>query len=151
MQIRLTHTQLLRYAGLFTWAVVGVPLLLYGWYPELLPAVTSVSKSVLAYMVFGVTYWLLTRELGVRRPRSFDVALLALLTLSAIAFSKYTGSGLGSILLMLVSGVIPWLVPLSVGVTWLIVAAVPAVAVYERLCQTRRLTRLNEDHAAQYA
>jgi signal transduction histidine kinase len=135
MQIRLTHTQLLRYAGLFTWAVVGVPLLLYGWYPELLPAVTSVSKSVLAYMVFGVTYWLLTRELGSRRPRSFDVALLALLTLSAIAFSKYTGSGLGSILLMLVSGVIPWLVPLSVGVTWLIVQHVPLVPVFEGLGQ----------------
>jgi signal transduction histidine kinase len=135
MQIRLTHTQLLRYAGLFTWAVVGVPLLLYGWYPELLPAVTSVSKSVLAYLVFGVTYWLLTRELGVRRPRSFDVALLALLTLSAIAFSKYTGSGLGSILLMLVSGVIPWLVPLSVGVTWLIVQHVPLVPVFEGLGQ----------------
>jgi hypothetical protein len=35
MPIRLTHTQLLRYAGLFTWAVVGIPLLLNSWYfPE---------------------------------------------------------------------------------------------------------------------
>ena len=32
MPMRLTHTQLLRYAGLFTWAVVGVPLALSSWY-----------------------------------------------------------------------------------------------------------------------
>lgn len=29
---RLSHTQLLRFAGLFTWAMVGIPLLLHGWF-----------------------------------------------------------------------------------------------------------------------
>ena len=139
MPIRLSHTQLLRYAGLFTWAVVGIPLLLNNWYfpegdPEqLLASAPDIYKSTIAYFVFGVAYWLVTRELGTRRPRKFDIALLAVLTISAIAFSKFTGTGLGSILLMLVSGVIPWLMPLGVGVTWLILQHVPLVPVFEGL------------------
>jgi signal transduction histidine kinase len=139
MPIRLSHTQLLRYAGLFTWAVVGIPLLLNNWYfpegdPEqLLASAPDIYKSTIAYFVFGVAYWLVTRELGTRRPRKFDIALLAVLTIAAIAFSKFTGTGLGSILLMLVSGVIPWLMPLGVGVTWLILQHVPLVPVFEGL------------------
>jgi signal transduction histidine kinase len=66
----------------------------------------------------------------VRTPRRFDIALLAVLTLSAIALSKLTGTGLGSILLMLVSGVIPWLMPLGVGVVWLVLMHVPLVPVF---------------------
>ena len=31
MLARLSHTRLLRYAGLFTWAVVGLPLV-YSWF-----------------------------------------------------------------------------------------------------------------------
>jgi signal transduction histidine kinase len=139
MPIRLSHTQLLRYAGLFTWAVVGIPLLLNNWYfpegdPEqLLASAPDIYKSTIAYFVFGVAYWLVTRDLGARRPRKFDIALLAVLTIAAIAFSKFTGTGLGSILLMLVSGVIPWLMPLGVGVTWLILQHVPLVPVFEGL------------------
>jgi signal transduction histidine kinase len=139
MPIRLTHTQLLRYAGLFTWAVVGIPLLLNSWYfpegePEqLLASAPDIYGSTIAYFVFGIAYWLVTRDLGVRRPRKFDIALLAVLTIAAIAFSKLTGTGLGSILLMLVSGVIPWLMPLGVGVTWLILQHVPLVPVFEGL------------------
>jgi signal transduction histidine kinase len=139
MPIRLTHTQLLRYAGLFTWAVVGIPLLLNSWYfpegePEqLLASAPDIYGSTIAYFVFGIAYWLVTRDLGVRRPRKFDIALLAVLTIAAIAFSKLTGTGLGSILLMLVSGVIPWLMPLGVGVAWLILQHVPLVPVFEGL------------------
>jgi signal transduction histidine kinase len=139
MPIRLSHTQLLRYAGLFTWAVVGIPLLLNSWYfPEgdaeqLLASAPDILGSTIAYFVFGAAYWLVTRELGVRRPRKFDIALLAVLTIAAIAFSKLTGTGLGSILLMLVSGVIPWLMPLGVGVAWLILQHVPLVPVFEGL------------------
>jgi signal transduction histidine kinase len=83
--------------------------------------------------VFGIAYGLVTRDRGARRPRKFDIALLAVLTIAAIAFSKLTGTGLGSILLMLVSGVIPWLMPLGVGVTWLILQHVPLVPVFEGL------------------
>jgi signal transduction histidine kinase len=139
MNIRLSHTQLLRYAGLFTWAVVGIPLVLNSWYfpvgdaDELLATAPNIFGSTIAYFVFGAAYWLVTRELGTRPPRRFDIALLAVLTISAIAFSKLTGTGLGSILLMLVSGVIPWLMPLGAGVAWLILQHVPLVPVFEGL------------------
>jgi signal transduction histidine kinase len=138
MQIRLSHTQLLRYAGLFTWAVVGIPLVLNSMYfssgdSEELLATPDIVGSTIAYFVFGGAYWLVTRDLGMRRPRKFDTALLAVLTVSAIAFSKLTGTGLGSILLMLVSGVIPWLMPLGAGVAWLVLQHVPLVSVFEGL------------------
>ena len=135
----MSHTQLLRYAGLFTWAVVGIPLVLNSWYfpvgeaDELLATAPDIVGSTVAYFVFGVVYWVLTRDLGMRRARRFDIALLGVLTLSAIAFSKLTGTGLGSILLMLVSGVIPWLMPLGAGIAWLILQHVPLVPVFERL------------------
>jgi signal transduction histidine kinase len=137
--MRFSHTQLLRYAGLFTWAVVGIPLVLNSWYfpvgdaEELLATAPDILGSTIAYFVFGAAYWLVTRDLGVRRPRKFDIALLAVLTISAIAFSKLTGTGLGSILLMLVSGVIPWLMPLGAGVAWLVLQHVPLVPVFEGL------------------
>jgi signal transduction histidine kinase len=134
MTMRLSHTQLLRYAGLFTWAVVGIPLVLNTWYfptgdgnppPNML-------FSIFAYLAFGGAYWLVTRELGVRRPRWYDIVLLAVLTVAAIAVSQLTGTGLGGILLMIVAGVIPWLMPLSVGIPWLIMQHVALVPVFVR-------------------
>ena len=139
MQIRLSHTQLLRYAGLFTWAVVGIPLVLNTWYfpagdvDERVPYPPDIVGSTVAYLVFGAAYWLVTRDLGMRRPRKFDIGLLAVLTLSAIAVSKLSVTGLGSILLMLVSGVIPWLMPVGAGVAWLILQNVPLIPVFENL------------------
>ena len=134
MPIRLSHTQLLRYAGLFTWAVVGIPLAMNSWYfpgdaSDQSP-VPDVIGSAIAYFVFGTTYWLVTRDLGNRRPNKLDIGLLAVLTISAIALSKLSVTGLGSILLMLVSGVIPWLMPLRYAVAWLILQHVPLVSVF---------------------
>jgi signal transduction histidine kinase len=135
MPLRLSHTQLLRYAGLFTWAVVGIPLAMNSWYfpagdtGDLTPA-PDVVGSAIAYFVFGAAYWLVTRDLGNRRPNKLDIALLAVLTISAIGLSKLSVTGLGSILLMLVSGVIPWLMPLRYGVAWLILQHVPLVPVF---------------------
>ena len=75
MPIRLSHTQLLRYAGLFTWAVVGIPLLLNNLYfgPEgdaeqLLASAPDIYGSTIAYLVFGIAYWMVTRDLGARSP-----------------------------------------------------------------------------------
>ncbi len=131
---RLSHTQLLRYAGLFTWAMVGIPLLLNSWYFPQADGAGLLSDMRLtmwaaAYFVFGLSYWLVTRSLGVRQPRWYDDVLLLVLTLSAIAVSHFTGTGLGGVLLLVVAGVIAWLLPLRLGVAWLIlqhVALVPA-------------------------
>lgn len=138
MLARLSHTQLLRYAGLFTWAMVGIPLLYNSWYFQR----DALSGSALtldfgrwaaAYLTFGPGYWAVTRNLGARRPRWFDITLLALITLCAIAVSHFSGTGLGGVLLLIVAGVLPWLLPLSVGVIWLILQHVALVPVFEGL------------------
>ena len=46
--------------------------------------------------------------------------LLLVLTLCAIGVSYLSSTGLGSILLMVVAGLLPWLLPLRVGIGWLI-------------------------------
>jgi len=63
----LNPLQLLRYAGLFTWAFMGAPLLL-----EFFPEGLSRNDVLLwrgAYFSFGLSYWLLTqpRRLALRR------------------------------------------------------------------------------------
>jgi signal transduction histidine kinase len=135
MFARLNHSRLLRYSGLFTWAVVGLPLL-YSW---LVPADVAEeplglqSMSVLgwgAYFLFGACYLWLTRSLGVRKVRISDFLLLGLLTASAIAVSYYSVSGLGSILLMVTACVLPWLLPLPVAVVWLFASQFAVVPVF---------------------
>ncbi|HVI57278.1 MAG TPA: histidine kinase [Luteimonas sp.] len=140
MFARLDPTRLLRYAGLFTWAVVGLPLLLLSLPPD--PAVEAgedVAVAVvlgwqawLAWATFGFSYGWLTRTLTVRRASALDYVLLLLLTGSAIAISYYSASGLGSILLMVLACVLPWLLPLGVGVALLVLCEFVIVPVYVR-------------------
>lgn len=140
MFARLNHTRLLRYAGLFTWAVVGWPLLSLWMEPapdglelgaEAVGAPTPIGwQAWLAYFLFGLSYGWLTRALGTRRVGRLDYVLLAVLTASAVAISYYSASGLGSILLMVVACVLPWMLPLSLGVAALVVSQFPIVPVY---------------------
>ncbi|HJR73007.1 MAG TPA: sensor histidine kinase [Luteimonas sp.] len=131
---RLSHTRLLRYAGLFTWALVGVPLaytsfLLEGR-PDLSQPPGMTWQGWLAYGLFGLLYWWLTRAMDGRRIRSADYVLLVLMTGSAIAVSYYSLSGLGSILLMVVACVLPWLLPLSLGIAALLLSQFAIAPVY---------------------
>lgn len=141
MFARLNHSRLLRYAGLFTWAVIGMPLLLLA----LMPAEQSAGLGEEAvggahigwlawgaYATFGLCYGWLTRALGSRRVGAFDYLLLLLLTASAVAISYYSASGLGSILLMVAACVLPWLLPLPFGVAWLVLSEFLVVPVYVR-------------------
>jgi len=139
MHDRFSHTRLLRYSGLFTWAVVSIPLL-YSW---LLPLLGEAAEEQLAlrpmpwqgwvaYAAFGVSYAWLTRGLGVRRRTLGDFALLVILTLAAIGVSYYNESGLGSVLLMVAACVLPWLLPLPLGVAWLVVSQLAVVPVFVR-------------------
>src|SRR5690349_20510539 len=121
MLARLNHTQLLRYAGLFTWGCVGIPLVFNTWYfSEALPRADMIAWRV-SYLTFGAGYWLLTRRLGLSPGRPFDVAVLAVITACAIAVSYFSDSGLGGGLLLVIAGVLPWLLPLRVGVAWLVI------------------------------
>lgn len=137
---RLDHSRLLRYAGLFTWAVIGLPLLMLSQpvEQELLSAEDAASAASIgwqawvAWLTFGFSYTWLTRALGARRVSLLDYTLLLVLTASAIAISYYTGSGLGSILLMVVACVLPWLLPLAMGLALLVLGELVVVPVYMR-------------------
>ena len=138
---RLNHSRLLRYAGLFTWAMVGFPLLSLTIQPlgddlgiaEEAFGALRVGWTIWAlYFSFGLSYSWVTRNLGARRANLFDYALLVVLTGTAIAISYYSGSGLGSILLMVVACVLPWLLPMPVGVAWLVLSQFVVVPVYVR-------------------
>jgi signal transduction histidine kinase len=141
MFARLNHSRLLRYAGLFTWAVIGMPLLLLALMPAEQPG--GIGEETAggahigwmawgAYATFGLCYGWLTRALGSRRVGPFDYLLLLLLTASAVAISYYSASGLGSILLMVAACVLPWLLPLPFGIAWLVLSEFLVVPVYVR-------------------
>lgn len=135
---RISHTQLLRYAGLFTWGVVSMPLLMLSLtdFPVEEGTARIAAQSdrhwwLVSYVAFGACYWLVTRALGVRRPQWYDYLLLLVLTVSAIAVCQFSHSGLGGILLLVIAGVLPWLLPLRVGIPWLVsqhLALIPIIA-----------------------
>ena len=140
MFARLNHSRLLRYAGLFTWAVIGMPLLLLSQMPadqtglgeEAVVTAHIGWQAWVAYAAFGISYGWLTRGLGTRRVGAFDYVLLMVLTGSAVAISYYSASGLGSILLMVAACVLPWLLSLPMGVAWLVLSEFLVVPVYVR-------------------
>lgn len=135
MLARLSHTRLLRFAGLFTWAMACLPLL-YSWIAQSREAlgeegVTHVMpwQGWACYLAFGIGYWWLTRGLGQRR-QALDYVLLAITTLAAVGLGFYSESGLGSVLLMVAACVLPWLLPLRLGVIWLVGAQLAVVPVF---------------------
>ena len=136
----LNNNRLLRYAGLFTWGVIGLPLLVRTVTqadlevpdPGQAAFLSSAMRAWLAWGVFGLSYAWLTRALGERRIGALDHVLTALLAGSAIAISYYSQSGLGSILLMVVACVLPWLLPVWIGVALLVACEFVIVPVYVR-------------------
>jgi signal transduction histidine kinase len=136
MLARLNHSRLLRYAGLFTWAAVGLWLLNVWLDPAFVPPepgetlTLRILRWLAVYLVFGLVYWWITRSLGQRRPGFADHALLLVLTACAIGVSYFSGTGLGSILLMVVAGLLPWLLRLPIGVAWLIGGNIAIIPVF---------------------
>ncbi|MFA5683736.1 MAG: sensor histidine kinase [Lysobacteraceae bacterium] len=132
MPLRLAPTKLLRYAGLFTWACVGIPMVSTPWYFDESSGLGRGDQLAwrLCYFGFGLCYWYLTRRLGERHRRRRDLLVLALLTLCAIGVSLFSDSGLGSILLMVVSGALPWQLPLRIGLAWMTVQHLALIPVF---------------------
>ncbi|MDR1074937.1 MAG: sensor histidine kinase [Xanthomonadaceae bacterium] len=133
----ISHTRLLRYAGMFTWAMVGVPLVYSQYFPAYAPGeyepMLGPRRAVwlfVCYFGFGACYWWLTRGLGGVRARWYDRALLLLLTLLALLVSYFNGSGLGSILLMVAAGAIPWLLRPGPGIVLLLISQLAVLPIY---------------------
>lgn len=122
------HIQLLRYASLFTYACVGIPLLQYDTVlAEMLERARPAYFYDLwlgCYLAFGLVFWFLTHDMGARNPsglrRLVQIALLVLLNLLAIAVGWLSQSGLCALLLVVVSVALPWILNLHVGLTWMV-------------------------------
>ena len=128
---------MLRYAGLFTWAAVGLWLIIFLIDPQALPLedldgqpMFRVLRWLVVYLLFGAAYWRITRSLGDRKPGIWDHFGLLLLTACALGVSYFSGTALGSILLMVVAGLLPWILPLKVGVVWLVLGNLAVVPIY---------------------
>jgi signal transduction histidine kinase len=118
--------RLLRYAGLFTCLCVALPLL------QLLPSNGGVGVAgweawgwVLSDAVFGLTYLMLTGPMSMTQQsgRAQVVKLfgLVVLTCSAIAMGWFSRSGLSAMLMVVISVVLPWQLPVVVGLVWMLV------------------------------
>ena len=122
------HIRLLRYASLFTYACVGIPLLRFdtvvtemldrgqpAWFYDIWLG---------SYLAFGLVFWFLTHDMGSRNPSVFrrlaQIGLLLLLNLLAIAVGWFSQSGLCALLLVVVSVALPWILNLKVGAAWMI-------------------------------
>ena len=124
---RLNHTNLLRFAGLYTWALVGLPIIMNIWFLPPSRGVdgsgVDVSMTALSYFGFGVCYWLATRSLGGgRREVVRHVILLLSMSATAVGVGFYTQTGLSAVLLVIMAGVLPWLASIQMSVLWLAVA-----------------------------
>lgn len=134
MLSRLDHARLLRYAGLFTWVVIVMPLWLISRpVDEADPAAVGAGwPAWVAWAVFGASFAWLSRALDARRVNLLDYVLLALMIGSAVALSYYSNSGLGVLLLMVAACVLPWLLPLPASIGVLVLSELVVIPVYTR-------------------
>lgn len=119
--LKLSTSQLLKYAGLFTWVCVGLALVMAPMVGR-----TSLTSSGywiwgLSQLLFGAAYWRLSNDIQ-RQPsrRKYDLLLLLVITVSALVISAVSRSGVGGILLVVVAGILPWTLPIQWGVLWLL-------------------------------
>lgn len=123
---RLNHVRLLRFVGMFTWVLVGCWLLNLFLDPEYFDQLgegaipTRVLPWLGCFLAFGAGYWWLTREAGLRQPRLGDHIMLLAMTLCAIGVSYFSETSLGNVLLMVLAGLLPWLLPIPVGLAWML-------------------------------
>jgi signal transduction histidine kinase len=127
---RFDHVDWLRFAGLFTYACVGIPLL-----SELSAEQQLVHPSMyvgwwVSYVVFGVSYWFLTRDIGLQRPLALRLPLLIAMSLSWAAIGYFSASGLHGILLLVIAGVLPWIMPLSWAMLFLAIDTLALIPLF---------------------
>lgn len=140
-----TDLRLLRLAGGLTWATAGLPLVLDAVLGgPLLELAGAPLAWGLSWLAFGCCFLLAARGLERGGAGPGRLVLLAAAALAAIAVSHFSRSGLGSVLLMVLAGLLPWLLSLPVAAVWLVTqhlvlvpvfAAQPGFSLFEAILQ----------------
>ena len=138
--VNFSHSRLLRYVGLFTYLSVALPLLPGSWSLASVSALWSnpnISGWIVSYVIFGLTYLLLTRRSSMTRqrgaPQLIKVFGLLVLTSSAIAMGWFSQSGLSAMLMLVIAVVLPWQLPVVAGLIWMLMQnlmLIPIIANY---------------------
>jgi signal transduction histidine kinase len=125
--------ELLRLAGIFAWLCASIPLVLMRlWYTEPLETEQYLAWWIL-HLVFGFTYWNEVKSLPVRTSLPHRLLTVSVLTVSALGVSVVAQTSLGGILLLIVAGLLPWILPLSLALAWLIGQNVLLVLVLQNI------------------
>ena len=125
--------ELLRYTGLFAWLCASIPLFLMPfWYESLLGMHQYLTWWVL-HLVFGLTYWNQVRTLPVRSSLSHRLVTVSVLTICALGVSMMAETSLGGILLLIVAGLLPWMLPSAPALGWLIIQNILLVVVINNI------------------
>lgn len=125
--------ELLRYAGLFTWLCASIPLFLMTYWYENPLATNQYLAWWTLHLVFGLTYWNQVRTLPVRSSLSHRLVTVSVLTVCALGVSMMAETALGGILLLIVAGLLPWMLPAAPAMAWLIGQNVLLVMVISRI------------------
>jgi len=112
--------ELLRYAGLFTWLCASIPLFLMRYWYESPLAMNQYLAWWVLHLVFGLTYWNQVKALPVRSSLSHRLVTISVLTASALGVSMMAETSLGGILLLIVAGLLPWMLPVAAAMAWLV-------------------------------
>lgn len=127
------HVQLLRYATFFVYLCTGIPLVTH-WTNERLIELDRSGLALMlwsgSYIVFGLVYLLLTHRLGLRRNWALKLLGLAVMTAAALAIGWFSHSGLSALLMMVVAVVLPWLLPLWLGLAWMVLQNLALIPVF---------------------
>lgn len=117
------HTRLLRITGVIAYLCDGTPLFT-SWATQRLDLLQRPNFALLLctlfYLIFGILYLLVTNNLGSRTHVGARLFGLLLMTGAALVVGWYTHSGLSAILMVVVSVVLPWLLPFWIGVSWMV-------------------------------
>lgn len=127
------HTRLLRVTGLIAYLCDGTPLFT-NWATERLDLLHRPNFALLLftlfYLIFGILYLLITNNLGTRTHVGARLLGLLLMTAAALMVGWYSHSGLSAILLVVVSVILPWVVPTWIGVAWMVLQTVCLAALF---------------------
>ena len=105
---------------------------MYTWYDEPLGSEQYLGWWIL-HLVFGFTYWNQVRELPVRTSLPHRVLTVSVLTVSALGVSMMAETALGGILLLIVGGLLPWMLPIRWALGWLLMQNVLLVLVLNNI------------------